>query len=248
MKYYKMACFSFCLLAVIGCKKKNDASDSFNTSFRAIVNNVSTTFTDLGNHYWSCAAYQDPHIRGTDTSLFSFELSLCENYKYDSIYCNSIFVNFLNLIPNDSLDSTDQTHDLFEHTFRQLLRVGDFPYTFNPYKKSGIVVCWYDHKGVEWVSGQVIESPFPPFPPDYSHNSFKVIYSQPVPPIPSSYTWGQEVVITFNCRVYNCYGDSLSIVNAQLSGIYSYKKRNSNLKNAEMQNAGMKDLKLGIGY
>src|SRR5208283_5283927 len=126
MKYYKMACFSFCLLAVIGCKKKNDASDSFNTSFRAIVNNVSTTFTDLGNHYWSCAAYQDPHIRGTDTSLFSFELSLCENYKYDSIYCNSIFVNFLNLIPNDSLDSTDQTHDLFEHTFRQLLRVGDF--------------------------------------------------------------------------------------------------------------------------
>jgi hypothetical protein len=229
MKYYKIVCLIFCFLLAIGCKKKNNDSDIFHTSFQAIINNVSISFTDLGTHYWSCAASQNPNLNETDTSLFGFELSLCQYYKPDSVYRNSILIIFMNHIPDDSLDNTNQPPDLFEHTFRYLLKTGNYPYTFNPFKKSGIIVCWYDNKGLEWVSGQVNQSAIPPGPPDYSHNSFTVVYSQSVPPYPSSYTWGQEVHINFNCQVYNGYGDSLRIANAQLKGIYSYKKWNAGI-------------------
>jgi hypothetical protein len=44
MKYYKIVCLIFCFLLAIGCKKKNNDSDIFHTSFQAIINNVSISF------------------------------------------------------------------------------------------------------------------------------------------------------------------------------------------------------------
>ena len=226
MKINKIVCFIFCLLFILGCKKKNNESNSFHASFQAVINNVTTSFTESSTHYWSFAASATPNINGTDSSLFRFELSLCQYYKQDSIYHNSIFVDFINHIPNDSLDLTNQYPDLFEHTFRHLLRTGNYPYTFDSFIKSGIIVSWFDNKGVKWVSGKVKEenNAFPPTPPDYSHNNFTIAYSQSVAPEPSFYNWGQEVAMTFSCWVYNYYGDSLQIENAHLNGIYSYKK------------------------
>jgi len=234
-KYNKIVCFIFCLLFVFGCKKKNDESYSFHASFQAVINNVATSCTESSAYYWSSAAVLIANINGTDSSLFRFDLSLCQYYKQDSIYHNSIFVDFINHIPNDSLDLTNQYPDLFEHTFRYLLRTGNYPYTFDSFIKSGIIVTWFDNKGLKWVSGKVHEenNGFPPTPPDYSHNNFTIVYSQPVAPSPSFLSWGQEVHITFSCWVYNYYGDSLSIENAHFNCIYSYKKKVSNTSHIE---------------
>jgi hypothetical protein len=226
IKYYKIACFLFCLLFVIGCKKKNDESSSFHASFQAVINNVETSINESGTNYWSSTGGSSANINGSDSSLFQFEMSLWQYYKSDSIFHNSIFIDFINHLPNDSLDHTNHYPDLFEHTFRYLLRIGSYPYTYDSYLKSGIIVSWFDNQGLNWVSGKVRgeNNGFPSFQPDYSRNNFSITYTQPVAPYPSFYSWGQEVVIKFSCWVYNYYGDSLRIENAELHGIYSYRK------------------------
>jgi hypothetical protein len=225
-KRYKIVCLFFCFLVFIGCKKKHDTPEPFRASFQAVINNVYTTAAESSDCYWGSSAGRSVNINGTASSLFRFELSLCRYYKQDTIYHNSIFVDFINHIPNDSLDETTGYPDLFESTFRHLLSTGNFSYTFDSYLKSGIIVSWYDDKGLDWVSGRIHEenNGYPLFPPDYTNSNFSIIYSLPAVPTNGFFTWSQEIHLKFSCWVYNYYGDSIRIENASLNGIYSYKK------------------------
>ena len=224
------------ILLFSGCKKDtNDTTTTpFRATFQAVVNNIAVSYAETTSpagptdHYWSCAGVSDPEINYSDSSLFMFEMCLCQYYKnnIDSVYHNSIFIDIIHHISNNSLDRSGQYPDLYENIFRNFLETGIYPYTFNSSLVKGINVIWYDDKGVQWVSGHIYngETAFPAFPPDYSRNNFSIVYSQPCVPLVSFYTWAQEVHMTFGCWVYNYYGDSLRIENARLQGIYSYRK------------------------
>jgi hypothetical protein len=215
------------ILLVIACKKENDSSDSFHPTFNALINNVSVSLSESNNTFWNCGSLSDPQLNGSDSSLFQFELSLFQYYKPDSIYHNSVFIYFINHIPKDSLDPLNKPPDLFESMFRNLLKVNDYPYTFDSYKKGGVIVTWYDNKGVLWVSGKnrIENNAFPATLPDYSENTFIIDYSRAVLPPFSFYTWSQEVHLKFTCKLYNYFGDSLLLENGMLNGIYSYIKK-----------------------
>ena len=212
-------------MLLIGCKKHNDESSSFLSSFQGVINNVPISFAETNSHHAGWAVTSSQILNNPDSTYFDFEASLWQYYKSDSIYQNSIFIAFIYHIPNDSLYFTNTHPCFYEHTFRQLFRIGDFEYTYESFSKSGIIVTWYDDKGLQWVSGKIQgeNNGFPPTHPDYSHNNFKIVYSKPVVPVYGFTTWGQEVHMTFGCWVYNYYGDSLHIENAKFNVNYYYK-------------------------
>ena len=212
-------------ISLLGCKKtNNEESTTFHASFQAMIDSTSINITETNNYRQGYFFSYYEHINGSDSLGVYVGSSLYKwNFNPDTIIQTSVYINFSNHIPNDNVyDSTNTLH-ISELLFRQLFHLGDYTYTFLPWIKKGIVIIWYDNKGVQWQSGRnsSYSNFYPISQPDYSRNQFTIINSKPVS-APYSHFYEQDVVLTFNCWVYNKYGDSVQIKNAKYSGICLY--------------------------
>jgi len=212
----------FCLL--FGCKKHNDEPLPFRASFQGTINNVQFYFEQSDIYRWDGGVSFMENINGTDSAVLSVESGLVK-IQYEPVWIiqNSIFVYFIEFIPQDSLNDPPYLIPVPERIFRRVFSIDDYQYSFIPSLKEGVIVNWYDSEGNKWATGRDNSwDSIPPAQPDYSNNSFSIVYSKPMTIQPGTYYYQQEVHLIFNCWVYNNKGDSLYIENAKLNTIYRY--------------------------
>ena len=216
--------FGILLFQLIGCKKNSEEPIPFRASFQATINKVQFSFEQSDIYRLAGGASFMDNINGTDSAGLSVESGLFKvQYESDWIIQNSIFIYFIEHIPEDSLNSPPYMIPLPERIFRRVFSIGNYEYTYLPSVKKGVIVTWYDSEGNKWATGKDNSwDSIPPAQPDYSNNNFSVVYSNPMMVQPSTYNYEQEVHMIFNCWVYNKKGDSLHMENAKLNTIYRY--------------------------
>lgn len=206
------------------CKKSDEEATPFRASFTATINNVQFSFAQSDDYRLAGGAGIAFNIIGTDTADFVIQsglINVC--YAPDTIIKNSIYVLFVQHIPMDSLTPPPAVIPLPERIFRRVFTVGNYNYTYLPLEKGGVMATWYDGQGNRWASGRDVSwEMIPPFRPDYSSNTFSIVYSKPLSFQAGINNYQQEVHLVFNCWVYNSKGDSLHIENATLKTIYTY--------------------------
>jgi len=224
MKSYIKLAVIFLICLVIGCKKNKEEAKPFRASFQAAIEKVQFSCDQSADYRLASGVSFMNNINGTDSAALAIESGLFKvRYVQDTIIQSSIYVFFIEHIPEDSLNSPPSVVPVPERIFRRIFIVGDYKFTYIPSVKGGVIVTWYDSEGNKWVTGKDNSwDTIPPAQPDYSHNNFSVVYSNPVTVQPGTYNYQQEVHMIFNCWVYNKEGDSLHIENAKFNTVYSY--------------------------
>lgn len=224
MKSYITLAFVMLLCQLTGCKKTSEDAKPFRASFMATIGNVQFSCDQSAGYRLAGGGSLMNNINGTDSAGFAIESGLFNvRYMPDTIIQNSIYVFFIEHIPEDSLNSSPSEVPLPERIFRRTFAVGDYNYTYLPSVQGGVIVTWYDTGGTKWATGRDNSwDTVPPFQPHYAHNTFSVVSGNPVTVKPGTYNYQQEVHMVFNCWVYNKKGDSLHIENAKFNTIYAY--------------------------
>ncbi|GEM_PF-6514002 len=206
-----------------GCTKHRETNSPFIASFTATINKAAFSCVQSAGYRLTGGVSFMDHLNGTDSAGLSLESSLLKTrFVPDTSRQNTVAVFVISHIPDDSL-SPGAVVPVPEHTFRRILSVGKYGYTYMPSVKGGIIVAWYDANGKKWATG--IDDQADTIPgrlPDYTRNYFTVTFSQSVTVVPGTYIYRQEVHMTFNCWVYDGGGDSLHIENAKFNTIFSY--------------------------
>ncbi len=216
--------FAILICLVIGCKKNNEEVKPFLASFQATINKVQISYEQSADYRLAGGGSFINNINGTDSAGIGILSGLYKvQFEPDTIIQNSIYVFFIEHIPEDSLNGAPFIVPLPDRVFRRIFTLGDHVYTFLPSIKGGIIVTWYDMKGKKWATGRDNSwDTIPGARPYYSNNSFSVTFSNPITVQTGTYIYKQEVHMIFNCWVYNKEGDSLHIENAKFNTIYTY--------------------------
>ena len=106
MKSYIKFTFVILCYLVIGCKKNNEETKPFCASFQALINNIEFSFEQSSDYHLMWGGSFINNINGTDSAAFVVESYLLKiRFEPDTIIQNSIYVFFIEHIPEDSLVS-----------------------------------------------------------------------------------------------------------------------------------------------
>ncbi len=214
------------IISVFSCKK--DDVDDNNTdyefsSFNASINGIDVIIKeDTINIFSNSVKTKSTGV--IDDLIMGFYMSLGPLVGNADSIRNLINIEFNN---NISLSDLDNNNDISEMKFRDLLKVGQYPFTYIPSEQSGVIVSYYDKNGVNWISDKYFSvagnsGDTIPLIPDYTNFNFEIIESTTIQPPYPFYQWGQKLHINFDCYLYNINGDSIKIENAEFTGKYYY--------------------------
>jgi len=213
---HKLLILIFSLLLIVGCKKNEVETTSmpefYNGTFEVKINDslITPTWGTVSNEFGLF-----PNINGTDSAGFDFGSSY---YGFKQKY--GISIHFFSHLPNNSLIHTSNGQELSNTSFSQLFNMGSHSFTYLAFLNGGVIVTWYDDKGVRWSSGKYkVTDTIPLTHPNYSLNNFVINYSNSES---NQVNYKQRVQASFNCWVYNASGDSLLLEDAKFNGIFEY--------------------------
>lgn len=215
-------------LCLISCDNNEDIGPDTKASFEAIVDGESVSLVEsdsltnpdtdikLSNLLLIRTGYYDDSVF---KDIYVFGLNLGKLMMGGDTIADNISINFVSHLSHYDLNDDGK---ISQALFEDILSEGNKTFSGNYKTEPGISIEWYDSKGDKWTSGELfLSGDLTPVTPDFSNSSFKIRKSESVDPVYGFYEYSQYLEISFNCNLYNVYGDSISMTDANFKGTYS---------------------------